>query len=255
MVVVDAARGSYYVAAIPYTVLGSTAFNGRLELQTRTKGTAADVNKRAPRGFPNYRASNDQYTAHSETSIAMDPLDHDHLMASSKMYENNDKYLFKVGTYESFDGGRSWKDLGHLPGYCENPGECEPADEARYRTTSDPVVAFDDEGNAYANVLDAPGGTFAFRGFNMTFHIKKPGQPWSEEITAHDNRTDPLSAQLFLDDKNWIAVDNVTDVNGGPEQAARRQDRDDLHVLELRRHRHAVRCRRSASSRCRSSRS
>ena len=68
------------------------------------------------------------------------------------------------------------------------PGQCEPADEAGYRTTSDPVIAFDDEGNAYANVLDAPGGTFAFRGFNMTFHIKKPGQPWSDKITAHDNR-------------------------------------------------------------------
>ena len=76
----------------------------------------------------------------------------------------------------------------------------------------------DDEGNAYYKVLDAPGGTFASKGFNMTVHIKKPGQPWSGPITVHDNRNNPLAAQLLLDDKNWIAVDNHTDVNGGPNK-------------------------------------
>ncbi len=32
----------------------------------------------------------------------------------------------------------------------------------------------------------------------------------------HDNRVNALTTRLFLDDKNWIAVDNHTDVNGGP---------------------------------------
>ena len=168
----------------------------------------------------------------------MDPLDHNHLMAGSKMYENNEKYLFKVGTYESFDGGRTWKDLGHLPGYCEAPGQCDPSNEVTYRTTSDPTIDFDDEGNVYINVLDAPGGTNAFQGFNMTVHVKRPGQDWSGPTVVHDNRVNALTTQLFLDDKNWIAVDNHTDVNGGGERAARRQDRHDVHLLELRRHRH-----------------
>ena len=146
----------------------------------------------------------------------MDPLDHDHLMAGSKMYENNAKYLFKIGTYESHDGGRTWEDQGQLPGYCQNPGECDPANEAAYRTMSDISLDFDDEGNAYASVLDAPGGTAAFRGFNMTVHVKHPGQPWSGPTTVHDNRVNALTTRLLLDDKNWIAVDNHTDVNGGP---------------------------------------
>ncbi len=66
-------------------------------------------------------------------------------------------------------------------------------------------------------MLDAPGGTAAFQGFNMTVHIKQPGQAVERTtITVHDNRDQRRSpTQLFLDDKNWIAVDNVTDVDGG----------------------------------------
>jgi hypothetical protein len=146
----------------------------------------------------------------------MDPLDHNHLMAGSKMYENNDKYLFKIGTYESHDGGRTWEDQGQLPGYCQAPGQCDASNEGSYRTTSDISISFDDEGDAYANVLDAPGGTFAFKGFNLTVHVKRPGQPWSGPTIVHDNRGNALTSRLFLDDKNWIAVDDHTDVNGGP---------------------------------------
>lgn len=213
---IDKAAGAYYVVLTPYTILAPTTYTARAELLTRQGPPIAELEKLAPKGLPNVRASHDQYTSHSEPTIAMDPLDHDHLLAGSKMYENNDKYLFKIGTYESFDGGRTWKDLGHLPGYCEAEGQCDPKDEARYRTTSDITIAFDDEGNAYANVLDAPGGTAAFVGFNMTVHIKKPGQPWSQPIVVHDNRRSELQRQSFLDDKNWIAVDNHTDTSGGP---------------------------------------
>jgi hypothetical protein len=213
---IDRAAGAYYVLLTPYTTVGPQSYSARAVLVTRQGISQAEVEKNAPPGVTNYRASRDQYTSHSEPTIAMDPLDHDHLIAGSKMYENNAKYLFKVGTYESFDGGRTWEDQGHLPGYCAAPGQCDPANEVAYRTTSDPTIAFDDEGNAYANVLDAPGGTNAFEGFNMTVHTKRPGQPWTGPTTVHDNRVNSLTTQLFLDDKNWIAVDNHTDVNGGP---------------------------------------
>ena len=215
---VDHAAGSYYVAVLPYTVVGPQTYSGSAELVTRTGPSMAALQASAPRGVKNVRASRDRYTSHSEPTIAMDPLDHDHLMAGSKMYENNAKYLFKTGTYESFDGGRSWQDQGHLPGYCQAPGQCDPNNEETYRTTSDPTIAFDDEGNAYANVLDAPGGTNAFHGFNMTVHKKSPGRPWTGPITVHDNRLNPITDQLLLDDKNWIAVDNVRDVRGGPNR-------------------------------------
>jgi hypothetical protein len=213
---IDKASGSFYVVLTPYTTIGAQHYTASASLVTRQGSNLAAIEAAAPKGATNYRASRDAFTSHSEPMIAMDPLDHDHLMAGSKMYENNDKYLFKIGTYESFDGGRTWKDQGHLPGYCATPGQCDPNDEASYRTTSDISISFDDEGDVYANVLDAPGGTAAFRGFNMTVHTKRPGQPWSLPTTVHDNRVNALTSRLFLDDKNWIAVDNHTDVGGGP---------------------------------------
>jgi hypothetical protein len=215
---IDRASGAYFVVLTPYTTVGPQNYTATARLVTRQGPSLAEVERNAPPGLPNFRASRDKYTSHSEPTIAMDPLDHNHLMAASKMYENNEKYLFKVGTYESRDGGRTWEDQGHLPGYCEAPGQCDPTNEAAYRTTSDPTIAFDDEGNAYINVLDAPGGTFAFQGFNMTVHTKRPGQPWSGPTVVHDNRVNSLTTRLFLDDKNWIAVDNVTDVQGGPNR-------------------------------------
>jgi hypothetical protein len=213
------ATGAYIVAAVPYAVPPGQTYKGKAEFVGQKADPALDVvNRNAPPGQVNVRASRDQYISHSEPSIAMDPLNPDHLIAGSKMYENLPKYLFKAGTYESFDGGRSWEDQGQLPGYCQAPGQCDPSDEAKYRTVSDISVAFDDEGNGYANMLDAPGGTFAFTGFNLTVNIKRPGKPWTNPIIVHDNRNNPIAERLLLDDKNWIAVDNVTDVNGGPNK-------------------------------------
>jgi hypothetical protein len=213
----DKGSGAFYVVLTPYTTVGAQKYAASATLVTRQPSAGiADLEQAAPRGSINYRASRDKFTSHSEPTIAMDPLDHNHLMAGSKMYENNDRYLFKIGTYESHDGARTWEDQGQLPGNCEAPGQCNPSNEALYRTTSDISIAFDDEGDAYANVLDAPGGTFAFKGFNLTVHVKRPGQPWSAPTIVHDNRANALTSRLFLDDKNWIAVDNHTDVNGGP---------------------------------------
>ena len=216
---VASARGAYILAIVPYAAPPGQGYNGKAEFVGEKADPALDVvNANAPAGLTNYRASHDKYISHSEPSIAMDPLNPDHLIAGSKMYEDLPRYLFKVGTYESFDGGRTWEDQGQLPGFCEEQGECDPTDEESYRTVSDASAAFDDEGNAYMNTLDAPGGTAGFTGFNMTVNIKKPGKPWSDPITVHDNRNNPLTEQLLLDDKNWIAVDNVTTVDGEPNK-------------------------------------
>ncbi|MGH2841342.1 MAG: hypothetical protein ACRDKY_11035, partial [Solirubrobacteraceae bacterium] len=210
---IDRPSGAYWVILTPYTTLGAQSYRGSAELVTRRGPSLAALEAAAPKGPKNYRASRDKYTSHSEPTIAMDPLDHDHLVAGSKMYENNDKYLFKIGTYESHDGGRTWVDQGQLPGYCAAPGECDPGNDATYRLTSDVSIAFDDEGTAYANVLDAPGGTDT-AGWNMTVHAKRPGKPWTGPTIVHNNRSNALTSALLLDDKNWIAVDNATDVNG-----------------------------------------
>jgi hypothetical protein len=216
--VIDKPAGSYWVVVNNYFGTPAQPYKGTARLIFREQRSIPVLNAKAHPGFVNHRASNDRFTSRSEPTIAQDPLDPNHLMAGSKMYEDNEKYLFKVGTYESFDGGRTWRDYGHLSGYCQREGECDPADEQRYRVVSDPSIAWDDEGSSYINVLDALGGTYNFRGFNMTAHVKRPGRPWSDPITVHDNRRDPISEQLLLDDKNWIAVDNVTDTDGGPNR-------------------------------------
>lgn len=216
---ISAASGSYVVAVVNYLSPPGQSYTGKAEFKLkRATPSLPELNAKAPPGQPNFRASHDQFSSHSEPTIAMDPLDHNHLVAGSKMYESLSLYLFKIGTYESFDGGRTWKDEGHLPGYCQAAGQCDPTKEALYRTVSDISLDYDDEGNAYANTLDAPGGTAGFTGFNITVHVKPPGQGWSTPITVHNNRTNLLTQNILLDDKNWLAVDNNTDVNGAPNK-------------------------------------
>jgi hypothetical protein len=214
------ASGDYIVAVVPFAVPGVQTYNGKAEFTTKAANPTLDaLNRQLGNGPANFRASHDKYLSHSEPSIAMDPLNHDHIIAGSKMYEDLAHYLFKAGTYESFDGGRTWNDLGQLPGYCQEQGQCDPTNEDTYRTVSDISMAFDDEGNSYAQVLDAPGGTAAFTGFNMTIHVKHPGdKQFSGPTTIHDNRVTPLTEQLLLDDKNWLAIDNYTLPDGSPNK-------------------------------------
>src|SRR5439155_654860 len=119
---IDAAQGSYWVVVVNYLAPNGQTYDASATFTGHPpKPTLAVLNRRIGAGPANSRASHDRYTSHSEPSIAMDPLNHRHLIAGSKMYQNNAEYLFKAGTYESFDGGRHWKDWGQLPGYCTQP--------------------------------------------------------------------------------------------------------------------------------------
>jgi hypothetical protein len=207
--------GSYYAAIVPFLTGPTQSYDGEAKFVVKPRPSIADVNARAPEGAVNYRASHDGHNSHSEPTIAMDPLNHDHLIAGSKQYDNLEHYLFKIGTYESYDGGKTWTDYDQLPGYCGDAGSCDPSQPTKYRDVSDISQTFDDEGNAYSFVLDSPGGVSSPAGWNMNVHIKKPGQPWSDPIVVHNNRSNPVSNALFLDDKNWIAIDNNHTADGG----------------------------------------
>jgi hypothetical protein len=85
-----------------------------------------------------------------EPSIAIDPLNHDIIVASAqdmrKVPEFGDRWN---SYYRSEDGGRTWKnDL--IPGY---PTDSSPGGMSsplkQFQFISDPVVAFDSFGNAY----------------------------------------------------------------------------------------------------------
>jgi hypothetical protein len=210
--------GGYYVAIVPFATGPTQSYDGEAKFVVKPRPSITDVNARAPEGAVNYRASHDSRVSHSEPTIAMDPLNHDHLMAGSKMYDSLPKYLFKIGAYESFDGGKTWHDWDQLPGYCPTAPECDPSQPTKYHVTSDISMTFDDEGNAYAFVLDSPGGTSSPSGWGMSLNIKQPGKPWSQPITVHSNAANPLTQALFLDDKNWLAVDNNHLPDGSPNK-------------------------------------
>jgi hypothetical protein len=193
-------EGTFLVRVNPFAVVGSD-YTGTITFFER------DPIPRVRGGLEQVRASSTGYLSYSEPHIAVDPLDPSHLVAGSKMYQNLPEYLFKIGTFVSFDGGRSWTDNGHLPGYPTQTGN--EGDD--YYITSDVWTAFDDEGNAYAMVLDTHDANESITGagWGMTLHRSTDGgRAWSGRIPIHEN-DDPVSKQLFLDDKNTLEVDNT----------------------------------------------
>jgi hypothetical protein len=196
-VIISRAQGTYLVRVNPFTVTNSD-YDGEARLELREP--IPDV----PGGIAQSRASSTGFLSYSEPHISVDPLDPNHLVAGSKMYQNLDEYLFKIGTFASFDGGRTWKDNGHLPGYPKQTGD-EGSD---YHVTSDVWTAFDDEGNAYAMVLDSPPDSATGAGWGMNLHKSTDGgRTWSGPIPI-ESKNDPVTKQLLLADKNTLAVDN-----------------------------------------------
>jgi len=245
-VAVPAATGHYLVRVVYWDVDPASGYGGTAEFFRRAK-FPPDVD--APPGLQDVLASDPflGFRSHSEPHIAQSPVNPDILVAASKMY-NRDRdslaeYEFKIGTYASFDRGRTWSVLGQL-GLCrpsqappeswpnnacypnENPNRGgtgpEDADDDRGTgdfgeeyITSDPWVDFDNRGNAYVMVLDSPPFPSG-AGWGMSFHRwRSPterdvrrGRTWSERIPINAYET-PEEQAAFLDDKNTFAVNNA----------------------------------------------
>ena len=90
-------------------------------------------------GFP--AAEPKLATDHSESDIRVDPLDPKHLIGSTKWFASPEGYNHVLGFYESFDGGKTWPTMGHVPGY------------EGFTDDTDPVGAFDAFGNYYQALL------------------------------------------------------------------------------------------------------
>jgi hypothetical protein len=244
---VDAASG-YYLVQVVYFNVNNESYHGTATFSRRDQ-FPPDIDN--PAGLQDVLASDPAkgFRSHSEPHIAQSPTNPDILVASSKMYNRDQdslaEYEFKIGTYVSFDHGQTWSDLGQLdvcppaqapppswPGNTcypdENPnlGGTGPEDVGDPRgtgdfgeeyITSDAWVQFDDEGNAYVMVLDAPpfpGGA----GWGMTLHKWQTPSPadissgdtWSHRMPINSYpaaATDPNFATL--DDKNTLAVNNA----------------------------------------------
>lgn len=154
---------------------------------------AAHLGSRASITVANVQVSHDAFKAHSEPWVAENPKNPNNLIAGSKFFTNPQRYEFKIGTYYSKDGGKTWHDSGLLPGY------------GRFSTVSDISLAYAPNGTAYAAVLACSGDCPSEPKESGVFVSKSKdgGKTWSQPVAAYDDQ----SGQTFSD-KPWIAVDN-----------------------------------------------
>ena len=263
-VTVPHASGFYLVRVVYFQTSGS--YRGTATL-TVAPPTPAIPDVDTPPGVESSLASNPDlgFRSHSEPHIAQSPTNPNILVAGSKQYNRDPdslkEYEFKIGTYASFDRGRTWTDLGQVatcplsqaPPESWPDNDCYPADDpaaggmgaedasdprghtdrAEEYITSDVWINFDDEGNAYAMLLDSPDFADG-AGWGMTLHkwtTPSPtdirnGTTWGPKVpineyefekgntakggpTGTDNQDNGANPLGFLDDKNTFAVNNA----------------------------------------------
>jgi hypothetical protein len=123
---------------------GMTACDGATAATTATTGENTGATP-----YPSQVGSNPGFPAnspmvvkdHSESDIRVDPTNPKHLIGSSKWAVSAEGYNHLLGYYESFDGGATWPNQGHIPGY------------EGWTDNTDPVGAFDTFGNYYSLIL------------------------------------------------------------------------------------------------------
>jgi hypothetical protein len=150
----------------------------------------------------------------SESDLHVDPTNPRHLIGVVKWFVNGEGYNHLAGFFESFDGGATWPQQGHIPGY-----------EA-WTDNSDPVGGFDPWGNYYSVVfaymfsyLDSGRHIFLSPEVNpslprsgMGVAVRPRGATsataWN---TTHGGPLDLIARTPFngIDtfDKQWIAID------------------------------------------------
>ena len=150
----------------------------------------------------------------SESDLHIDPTNAQHLIGISKWVVNSEGYNHLTGFFESFDGGATWPQLGHIPGY------------EGWTDNSDPVGAFDPWGNFYAVVFPyqfsyIPSGQHFFLspdvnpslprsglGIAVRPHAAATATAWN---TTHGGQLDLIERTPFNGketfDKQWLAID------------------------------------------------
>ena len=183
--------------------------------------------------YPSQRGSETPYPAptpmlvtdHSESDIRVDPTNPNHLIGSTKWFTGAEGYNHLVGFYESFDRGRTWPVMGHVPGY------------EGFTDNTDPVGAFDADGNYYQATL--PYQFYYDAGGHKKYEVGNEPNPAlpneavavavrrhgatavTDWVTTHNGQPDYVfttNAGFGQEpDKEWIAIDrSMTLPNGDP---------------------------------------
>jgi hypothetical protein len=133
-VFVTSQQVSCYVPEVPYT--------GNVPCPGATTGEdLGPYPTQAGSNFPYATGGPKQATDHSESDIRVDPTNPKHLIGSTKWFTSAPGYNHLLGFYESWDGGKTWPTMGHVPGY------------EGFTDNTDPEGAFDAFGNYYQALL------------------------------------------------------------------------------------------------------
>jgi hypothetical protein len=166
--------------------------------------------------FPTQDVSNPPLRAKdfSESDIHVDPTNAQHVIGVSKWFVNAEGYNHLTGFFESYDGGATWPQQGHIPGF------------EGWTDNSDPVGAFDPWGNFYVVLLPymfsylrtgehfflSPDVNPTLPRSGMAVAVRPRGAttPASWNVLRNGapdliRRTPFNGAQVF--DKQWIAID------------------------------------------------
>jgi len=212
-------RTSCYTPEVPYAVnlgpldgyTGESACNGAADTgeDLGPYSTQAGSNAGFPAAMPMLVKN------HSESDIRVDPTDPNHLIASSKWFASSEGYNHVLGFYESFDGGATWPEQGHIPGY------------EGWTDNTDPVGAFDGFGNYYELILpyqffytksgghkyepgNEPNPSVANEAVSVAVrpHGAEAATDW---ITTHNGQPDIVASTNAgfgqEPDKQWLTID------------------------------------------------
>ena len=205
---------------IPFNNGPNDGYTGELACPGATTGEdigstiyATQVGSRAP--YP--AATPMLVTDHSESDIRVDPTNPNHIIGSSKWFTGAEGYNHLLGFYESWDGGKTWPVMGHIPGY------------EGWTDNTDPVGAFDPYGNYYEAILPYQF-YYDKSGFKKYETGNEPNPAVDNEavsiavrphgatgvrdwITTHHGKPDHVfttNAGLGQEpDKQWIAIDRT----------------------------------------------
>ncbi len=121
--------------------------------------------------------------AGNEPNIAVDPLNHNHIVIGWRQFDNVSSNFRQAGWSYSSDGGQSWT----FPGVIE---------QGIFR--SDPVLDYDSAGNFYYNSLTNTPDYFC-----KVFKSSNGGASWNSGTDAHGG------------DKQWMTIDRTSGVGSG----------------------------------------
>ena len=147
----------------------------------------------------------------SESDLAVDPTNPNHLVGLSKVFWSPKDYLFDLEWYDSEDGGKTWT-TGVLPGYDQ------------WADATDPTLAFDSQGNLYTLVLafnfviESNGSHNWSVGQTEPLHLNdavylqrslkggkdQVGRTWEPPIQIAAYKSSGLGVTA---DKQWVAAD------------------------------------------------